>query len=617
MMTNAAASGQSRHAQLPPLLRKAVTAHEAGRLEQALPLYRQFVDQNPRHPTALQLLGVLHSQRGEYEAAITLMQQSLQLFPQQAEVANNLGNALSRSGRLDEALESYAEAVRLRPRYADALRNLGLGLLEKDRLEDATNCFQCCVDIEPNDAAAWLCLGNAHKRRNDFRSAIPCYERALELRPDYAEAHHNLGVCLRIENRPEDAIPHYEAAREGGLDRAELYHNLGNALADLGNTSEAIDAYRASLARNPHNRDCHRNLSSLLWQQELPGDHLESYRQALLQDPAAVSLRLDLGMALNQQGMYGEAERVLAQGLRHAEDRSELKSLLAYTLENQGRWPEALQLHAAAVATPGASPNLSVSYARALLAAGRPDEALVHAKLGAARMPFNQRALAYLSLCWRMLGDERDKILNDYENLIGVFDVPVPQGYSDTDTFNSRLNEVLGSLHTGKRPPPEQTVRGGTQTSGDLFTRREPEIAGLVDGLKSCIREYIERLPGHPEHPMLSRRSEDFAFSASWSVRLQSAGFHTMHIHPLGWISSAYYVQVPPEVAGPNANEGVLKFGEPDIDIGAKGEPRRHIQPVVGRLVLFPSYMWHGTVPFDSGQPRTTVAFDVVPAVKQ
>ncbi|HLU06994.1 MAG TPA: putative 2OG-Fe(II) oxygenase, partial [Woeseiaceae bacterium] len=429
-------------------------------------------------------------------------------------------------------------------------------------------------------------------------------------------AHHNLGVCLRIENRPADAIPHYKAARERGLDRAELYHNLGNALADVGNAGEAVDAYRASLARNPRNRDCHRNLSSLLWQQEMTGDHLDSYRQALLQDPTAASLRLDFAMALNQQGMYEEAEKVLAQGLGHG-DSSELKSLLAYTFENQGRWPEALQLHAAAVALPGASPNLFVSFARALLAAGRPDEAVIHAKHGAMQMPFNQRALAYLTLCWRMLGDERDEILNDYEHLVGVYDVPVPSGFSGAAAFNSRLNEVLDTIHTGKRPPPEQTVRGGTQTSGDLFVRREPEIASLVDGLRSCIREYIDRLPGHPEHPMLSRRSESFDFSASWSVRLQSAGFHTMHIHPLGWISSAYYVHVPPEVAGPAAKGGELKFGEPDIDIGPKGNPRRYVQPAVGRLVLFPSYMWHGTVPFDSVQPRTTVAFDVVPVVKR
>jgi hypothetical protein len=34
---------------------------------------------------------------------------------------------------------------------------------------------------------------------------------------------------------------------------------------------------------------------------------------------------------------------------------------------------------------------------------------------------------------------------------------------------------------------------------------------------------------------------------------------------------------------------------------------------VPGRLILFPSYMWHGTVPFRATAARTTIAFDAVP----
>jgi hypothetical protein len=30
--------------------------------------------------------------------------------------------------------------------------------------------------------------------------------------------------------------------------------------------------------------------------------------------------------------------------------------------------------------------------------------------------------------------------------------------------------------------------------------------------------------------------------------------------------------------------------------------------------VLFPSYMWHGTVPFGGDTTRLTIAFDIVPA---
>ena len=604
---------KSRDPQLPPLLQQAVADHQAGNLDDAAPLYRRFLAQNPDHPTALQLLGLLHSQLGEYDAAIDFMRESLRRFPQQAEVANNLGNALSLCGRLEEAGESYSEAVRLYPRYVDAWRNLGVCYLEQERYETAGTSFQRCLEIRPGDAASWLGLGNVFKQQGDFDQALQCYEKALALRPDYAEAHHNLGVCLRVKQRAVDAIKHFETARRLGLDRAELYQNLGSAQVDSLDIGGAIDAYRAAIQRNPEDIISHRNLNTLLWEQELLEDYLRSYREALLKRPDSEGLTMAYAVALNQQEAFEDAERALQQGLRHNPESSEIKSLLAYALEGQQRWEDALQTHADTVATPGSVANHQVSYARALLACRRPDEALPHAEEAIRQNPLNQRAIAYVGLCWRMLDDDRDAILNDYGKFIRVYDVPVPVRFANAEEFNMKLSAVLDSLHLGKRHPPEQTLRGGTQTHGDLFDRREAEIGELVAGLKLCIRDYIEQLPYDNAHPLLLRRSEHFNFAASWSVRLQRYGYHTMHVHPLGWISSAYYVRVPPEITDSETHGGGIKFGEPDIDLGRHGLARRLIQPVTGRLVLFPSYMWHGTVPCESDEPRMSVAFDVVP----
>ena len=99
--------------------------------------------------------------------------------------------------------------------------------------------------------------------------------------------------------------------------------------------------------------------------------------------------------------------------------------------------------------------------------------------------------------------------------------------------------------------------------------------------------------------------------SGSWSCRLHSGGFHDNHVHHKGWISSAYYVALPD--ATRESEQGWLKFGESNIALGERDRPERLVQPVVGKLVLFPSYYWHGTVPFASNDPRMTVAFDVVP----
>jgi uncharacterized protein (TIGR02466 family) len=613
MKSSTVSAGLDRHATLPTLLKEAVAAHERGRLDDAYPLYREFIETTPGHPMALHMFGLLHSQRRDYPTAIALMQESLRLFPAQPEVANNLGNALKRGGNPEAALAWYRRALELQPRHIDAQRNLGLCQLALGQADEAIASFERSLEIDPGDAVTWLSLGNGRRRQNDLDAAIRCYEKALELRPEYAEAHHNLGLCRRLQRRPEAALEHFETARELGLDRAELYLNIGNARVDTQDELAAIDAYRNAVARNPGDIDSHRNLNSLLWQQDLLDDYLASYRDALHRDPTMEHLWRAYAVALNQKEDYQEAQRVLEKALRFCPQSSDLRALLGFALEGLGRWDAALRAHAQSVGMPGSNPDHEVSYARALLACKRPDQALRHAERGALQMPFNQRALAYLGLCWRLLGDRRDAIMNDYENLVGLYDLPVPATYGDIEEFNAILTSVLDRLHVGKRHPPEQTLRGGSQTTGDLFDRTEPEIRGLVSSLEECIRDYTSRFPADSEHPLFTRRRNEFYFAASWSVRLARNGYHTMHIHPLGWISSAYYVQVPREVTESNAFGGGLKFGEPDIDIGPDGAARRQVQPKAGQLALFPSYMWHGTVPFGSDEPRTTVAFDVVP----
>jgi hypothetical protein len=92
---------------------------------------------------------------------------------------------------------------------------------------------------------------------------------------------------------------------------------------------------------------------------------------------------------------------------------------------------------------------------------------------------------------------------------------------------------------------------------------------------------------------------------------LRPGGFHVNHTHPNGWISSSYYVSLPPEMANPASQQGWIKFGEPRWPVPGCGI-ERVVRPQEGLVVLFPSYMWHGTVPFSSGE-RLTAPFDVVP----
>ena len=115
-------------------------------------------------------------------------------------------------------------------------------------------------------------------------------------------------------------------------------------------------------------------------------------------------------------------------------------------------------------------------------------------------------------------------------------------------------------------------------------------------------------------HPLYNRKRASARFHGAWSARLKNSGFHTNHIHESGWLSSACYISLPSVIERQTSkNEGWIQFGQPDNILNLTLEPRKMIQPKVGHLVLFPSYMWHGTIPFNDEQQRLTVAFDVIP----
>ena len=78
----------------------------------------------------------------------------------------------------------------------------------------------------------------------------------------------------------------------------------------------------------------------------------------------------------------------------------------------------------------------------------------------------------------------------------------------------------------------------------------------------------------------------------------------------MGWISSALYVVLPERRPDEREDAGWFTLGEPDHLLGIDLPHWRTIEPKVAQLVLFPSWMWHGTVPFEHGE-RLTVAFDV------
>ena len=151
------------------------------------------------------------------------------------------------------------------------------------------------------------------------------------------------------------------------------------------------------------------------------------------------------------------------------------------------------------------------------------------------------------------------------------------------------------------------------QTTSALQASEDPALRAFFAAIDTPLKAYMAGL-GEGEGPLRARNTGRYRLNGVWSVLLRSQGFHHDHIHPDGWISSAFYVETPPAVDREEGREGWLRFGRPSLPVRPALEADHFVRPEPGLLALFPSYMWHGTVPFDGRGERLSIAFDAVPA---
>tara|TARA_B100000795_G_scaffold132485_1_gene98853 strand:+ start:147 stop:485 length:339 start_codon:yes stop_codon:yes gene_type:complete len=98
-----------------------------------------------------------------------------------------------------------------------------------------------------------------------------------------------------------------------------------------------------------------------------------------------------------------------------------------------------------------------------------------------------------------------------------------------------------------------------------------------------------------------------------WANFLETGGYQSNHIHNNGWMSGVYYVSIPQSETEVAENAGWITFNRSGYDLPHFGGEYgiKKIRPVPGMLILFPSYVWHGTIPFSGTKSRVSISFDV------
>ncbi len=582
----------------------AFAAIQAGDVAGAVAQISQISPESGSHPDALFVASQILIAQGRLADAHRTLDALCEMAPENPHVWNALGKLLAIEGEAGASVDAYAQAAALDPRGVEHWFNLASAQIDARDFDAALEALRKAENLGSRDAKLSTLRGMAKRGLGANPAAVKEFREALDRAPDDIAARHNLAEVLRAMSQHDEALAVIGDA--SGMPTVS-HHLRANLLADLGRFDEAIAIYDAVIDADPALADAPSALAALLPQLGREGEALDGFRRALganADDKALLYAAIAAARDNKQSGQLcewcNEAEKrfgadpfvamARAIGQAMAGERGAAINGLRTLL---GTLPEEAGIHA--------------HLAPLLLAEGDWDGGERHALAASQLAPLDQSGWAWLTIAWRLKNDPREDWLADYERLV----MPIDLGLSASDL--ETLAAALHRLHITSTHPANQSPRGGTQTNGSLFDRPQPELRALAQTIRAASAQTLAGLPRDATHPFLSRISDSIDFAGSWSIRLASRGFHTAHIHHKGWLSSAFYAELPAEIVTGAGDEGALQFGVPDETLGLDLAPRRVVQPRLGTLVLFPSYFWHGTVPFTARNPRMSVAFDALP----
>ncbi len=499
--------------------------------------------------------------------------------PDDADALNVTGVAAFHLGDRAEALSLFDTALAFHPDHGEALMNRGNVLSDMGQWDAAEAAYRDVLATDPGHAGARFNLGVLLEISGKFDAAEAAFRRILAGTPDHAEALFHLGNIMKALNRLQDALGHYDAALKTAPGHAGALTNRGAVLQEMGKPLEARTAYTQALTAEPDNADARYNLGTLLQESGRPAEAIGEYEAVLAQDPGHAGAQVNI----------------------------------AYALRELGRLDDALDASRKAIALAPDYDKARVNLGDLLLEMGRPDDAVAETAGFLAIHPGNTSALAFQAIALNEAGDRAGAAqLLDFDRLLRPTEISPPKGFADVAGFNAALARHLRAHPSLAYAPASHATRRGRH-SGELTIGDKGPVAGLEQAILAAVESYRRALPPERDHPFLAQRPDKLALSI-WGVVMEDRGHQIAHIHPAAWLSGVYYPEIPDVVRDDDPDhQGWIEFGRPPADFHATQDPiTTRVRPREGLMLLFPSYLYHETIPFHAPVERLSVAFDVI-----
>ncbi len=480
------------------------------------------------------------------------------------------------NGQLPAAEQTAKSLLTKHPNAFILHHILALALDGQQKFSEAVPSYQKAIALQPNNTDLYFNLGIALSNINHFDEAIKAYQKAVALNPNFFEAHGNLGTVLQRLGMLDDAVASYQKGLQINPQDARGHFNLGTALRDQGNLEEAINSYKKAIALFPNYTDAYNNLGETLRDHGDMDAAVKNYQEALSRNPDHPNANYNMGEFLYLAKKYTEAAEHFQRS--QFDDWQARKLYCLYKGELFDDFKK--ELNHVATHTPHTAPFIATLSTHYAINVGEPD-------------PYN-----FCKNAWDFV----------YQNSITELAEPdsalLKQLHYDIEHADI-AERVQGMLNYGK------------QSAGNLFKRPEASFRQLGELVKREFQNYRTHF-ADADCELIQSFPDELDFTSSWYVIMQQGGNLSSHIHEIGWISGAVYLAIPPS----DGEEGAFEYGTHGDDYPilpprtVDDFPIKHTLPKVGDIVLFPSSLFHRTIPFEADEQRICIAFDLRPATR-
>lgn len=551
------------------IFKRIVNEYSSNSFEVAEKMCLEFLKKFPDEIRVLNILGALFVQKKDFNKAIKYIEKTINLKKDYSTGYNNLGLIYHSLNKDEIALSYFEKAIFYKNDYKEAYNNMGITYQSLKKIEEAIKSLENAISIDKHYFQPYYNLGNIKADKKQFNDAINLYKNCLELNQNYYPCIINIGNAYSEIGDLESAIFYMQKARELEPNNSQAIFNSGNIFYKAGKLNKAIEFYNNALKIDPDSQDIKTRLAISYKEIGNRNAAFSIFKEVLTINKEHSEANYHIGLMLYEDNKDDEAIRYFEKS--RLNDYDELSLVCYYRL---GKFDD---------------------FQKKLKEISKTNK--------------DSRIISALSTHYSYSFDKNDTYNFCPNPIEFVYKAKIKELESDV-AFKENILNIINNDNNDYRK--SGVVVKGIQSTGNFLYHDDNNIKKLKKLIIKEIEKYRCEFK-EKENILIKNFPKEIKFNNSWYIKLKNGGHLNSHYHQSGWLSGAVYLNIPKKNNQMNSGDfvvGILGDKFPKIK-------EKYIEKIINiaaaDIVLFPSSLFHRTIPFESDEERICIAFDVAP----